>query len=173
MKCWRITKYNPKFRNELGHYQKKEWTSVSDIGKIFEGKQLTVEEYLNTENLYINSIDYFITALKLSGLKVEELEKNKAEIALKQPDNLYLYKMTMLFNSVKNNQFLNIQEVRYISRLILREQLWCKLTYGSTFFVHFGYDYYMYIGCHREYKEIFNKIVKSGLFVEQFESPYI
>lgn len=58
MKCWRITKYNPKFRNELGHYQKKEWTSVSDIGKIFEGKQLTVEEYLNTENLYINSIDY-------------------------------------------------------------------------------------------------------------------
>ena len=31
-----ITKYNPIYRNEFGHYQHDEWTSISDIGKSFE-----------------------------------------------------------------------------------------------------------------------------------------
>ena len=32
---WRITKYNPAFRDERGAYLKDEWTSVSDVGKSF------------------------------------------------------------------------------------------------------------------------------------------
>ncbi len=30
---WRVTKYNPTFRDENGTYIKDEWTSFSDIGK--------------------------------------------------------------------------------------------------------------------------------------------
>ena len=32
---YRITKYNPEFRDEEGRYILDEWTSVTDIGKEF------------------------------------------------------------------------------------------------------------------------------------------
>ena len=39
-------------------------------------------------------------------------------------------------------------------------------------FVHFGYDYYMYIGSNKRFKGIINTIANTGLFIEEFESPY-
>ena len=38
------------------------------------------------------------------------------------------------------------QEVQALAKLTLRNAIWCKLGYKKQFFVHFGYDYYMYIG---------------------------
>ena len=38
------------------------------------------------------------------------------------------------------------QEVRALAKLTLRNAIWCKLGFKKQFFVHFGYDYYMYIG---------------------------
>lgn len=38
------------------------------------------------------------------------------------------------------------QEVRGLAKLTLRNAIWCKLGFKKQFFVHFGYDYYMYIG---------------------------
>ena len=35
MKEYRISKYDPQFRVN-GAYQKNEWTSISDIGKVFD-----------------------------------------------------------------------------------------------------------------------------------------
>ncbi len=40
MKRYRISKYNPTFRTEEGIYEKEEWTSYYDIGKIIAGKTL-------------------------------------------------------------------------------------------------------------------------------------
>jgi len=33
-----------------------------------------------------------------------------------------------------------------VCRLVLREILWCKLESPNGFYIHFGYDYYMYFG---------------------------
>lgn len=52
---WRIIKYNPAFRDERGAYLKDEWTSVSDVGKSFDGEVLTFEEYYKIENAYVAS----------------------------------------------------------------------------------------------------------------------
>ena len=41
---YRITKYNPANRID-GIYITEEWTSFSDIGKIFDGTKLTQTEY--------------------------------------------------------------------------------------------------------------------------------
>lgn len=46
---YRISKYNPQYRNEEGCYTKNEWTSYSDIGTIYEGRKFTKEEYLYVE----------------------------------------------------------------------------------------------------------------------------
>jgi len=51
--------------------------------------------------------------------------------------------------------------------------LWCKLSNGNSF-VHFGYDYYMYVGGIKELKAAELAIInKNGLFVEKMKSPYI
>lgn len=63
MFCWRITKYNPKYRdNNTGYYLKDEWTFYSQIGGEFEGKIFTRKEYLKIEDTYIQSVFLFMDA---------------------------------------------------------------------------------------------------------------
>lgn len=50
MMNYRISKYNPKYRDEHGIYTRDEWTSISDVGEYFNGYEVTMEEYLDTEN---------------------------------------------------------------------------------------------------------------------------
>ena len=44
-----ISKYDIKYRNELGVYLRDDWTSFFDIGKVWEGELLTREEYERVE----------------------------------------------------------------------------------------------------------------------------
>ena len=39
-------------------------------------------------------------------------------------------------------------------------------------YIHFGYDYYMYIGSSNACDNVRIKIQEEGLFVEEFKSPY-
>ena len=64
MKEYRISKYDPQFRVN-GAYQKNEWTSVSDIGKVFDDGVLTFAEYLRVENEYIQ---FCLNAMKAAGV---------------------------------------------------------------------------------------------------------
>lgn len=49
-----IVKYEPQYYDENGAYQKDEWTCFSDVGKEYEGKVVTMEDYLDVENRFIN-----------------------------------------------------------------------------------------------------------------------
>lgn len=40
---WRITKYNPIYRNEKGYYLKDEWSDFSCADHIFGGEKLTID----------------------------------------------------------------------------------------------------------------------------------
>jgi hypothetical protein len=51
----------------------------------------------------------------------------------------------------------------------LRELAWGKITSPGGFYVHFGYDYYMYIGDEGGRLDDFRA---EGLFTESFPSPY-
>ena len=48
-----VCKYDPAFRDEKGAYKKDEWTDFSDIGRAFDGKVFTEEEYYETEDRYV------------------------------------------------------------------------------------------------------------------------
>jgi hypothetical protein len=56
-------------------------------------------------------------------------------------------------------------------RSILREEFWCPLE-GGDCFLHFGWDYYMYVGVPGPCPEACLLATGSGLFVEPFRSPY-
>ena len=49
-----IVKYKPEFYDDNGVYQKDEWTSYYDVGKEYDGKVVSLEEYLDIENRFIS-----------------------------------------------------------------------------------------------------------------------
>ena len=75
MISWRITKYNPKHRNEKDEYQKMEWTSCGDIGKLYDGKEFTLNDYMAVENAYIYIKLLFMKNVEITTLTVKYLEK--------------------------------------------------------------------------------------------------
>ena len=166
---WRITKYNPKNRNTRGAYLINEWTAYSDINKAIDGKLLSYVEYLAVEDAYIDAINLFMICNNLTKLPIDSLEKNRELYR----DLNFSPMMIKIFEQIKSGVELSKNEVEVIARLVLREQLWCKLGTEDTMFVHFGYDYYMYIGSAKKCAKTIQQIQQRGLFVEEFISPYL
>ncbi len=168
---WRVTKYDPDYRDELGRYKKCEWTSFSETGTICNGKKLTIDDYIAIENSYVDAIAAFMDDLEIKSLKVKDLEKKNNKFMPNKDQKLYSEEMVNLYISLQNDYILNVREIKNISRLVLRENLWCTLE-DDIMFVHFGYDYYMYMGSHKICEDAINSIKERGLFVEDFVSPY-
>jgi hypothetical protein len=125
---YRVTKYNPAFRNQYGHYMKDEWTIFKQIGETFSGVVFTSQEYERVEDAYVQVALSFLRESGLSSLKVAGVENAQ--------------KRTLGFS---NDQVLALDRIGEIIRPVLREEYWCRLE-GNEGFLHFGWDYYMYIG---------------------------
>ena len=65
MNYYRISKYDPQYRVN-GIYQKDEWTAICDIGKVYDGKVFTEDEYYRVEQSYIN---FVLGVCKLQGIE--------------------------------------------------------------------------------------------------------
>lgn len=171
MFSYRITKYNPKYRDESGVYLKDDWTPISDIGNQHDELLLTLEEYKKNEDAYINAIILVMNYLQLTHLEVMWLEKPRKTLS---PDIYCSETMSKLFKKISSGMSLDQREISDAARLILREALWCKLEFENKMFVHFADDYYMYIGSFKSLTDsLKNEIEETGLFVEEFESPYL
>lgn len=167
MFCYRITKYNPVQRSAAGSYERNDWTSFSDIGKTYEGEVLTYEKYKTIENAYINTIEAFMICSKTTAMHIKELEKHSSPIQ----SAFYTQEMLNMYDTVNNNMAVELPNINIIAQLALREDLWCKLE-SNNMYVHFGYDYYMYIGCAHPCHGAIEVATKAGLFVELQSSPY-
>ena len=148
---YRITKYNPANRID-GVYMSDEWTSFSDIGKAFDGTILSQDAYLKTEKAYIDCCIELIEKAKISKLHIKQAE---------------YYTENIRFPS----SISNTQEIRQVITACLREQCWLKLV-AKDFFIHFGYDYYMYVGSVLSKETVAETATKFGLFCEETPSPY-
>ena len=88
---WRITKYNPVFRDEDGYYTlEKEWTCPSEIGKIIDEKEFTLDEYLPVEAAYVNTVMTFLSECGLSTLR--DLQLSRIDIS-KEDKSSTLYEI--------------------------------------------------------------------------------
>ena len=154
MNEYRVTKYNPAFRGLGGAYTKDEWTSVKDVGRSFPAGVLTREEYERVENAYVGSALAFLGEAGLTSLRIEGLENTRGE--------------WLLFH---NDSILPLNQVGDVIRRVLREEFWCRLE-GVNGYVHFGWDYYMYIGAPHPCPKAREQKVELGLYVEEFDSPY-
>lgn len=169
---WRVTKYNPKYRDEKGVYLRDEWTSVSEIDRITNSHViLTIQDYISTENRYVEAILDMMSCLNIQKLSISGLEKWGDTLDITNFPSLYSEKMRSLYDQVTNGLWLEKDQISDISRLILREKIWCKLKCDSRMYVHFGHDFYMFIGSEVMCENTINNIEKSGLYVENFISP--
>jgi hypothetical protein len=151
---FRVTKYDPTHRDGRGCYTRSEWTSVSDIGRTFDGVVLIESEYRRVEDAYATAAVAFLREAGVPLLTVAGLE-NHSHTPLQFDDGSPL----------------GLIEIGEVVRSVLREEFWCRLE-GAGAFVHFGYDYYMYVGVARSCPEAAALARQLGLYVETFRSPY-
>lgn len=164
---FRITKYDPKCRNDKGVYEKKDWTSVYDVGKSYEGIEFDFNKYKHMEEVYIRVV---INTMRLNSVDtffITDLEKNDYK---KYPD--FSPEAKEYYDNLKNTQSVPEEKIDLLMKLILRELVWCKLS-ADTMFVHFGYDYYMYIGSAENMENQLQTIVDWGVYPEIAKSPYL
>lgn len=155
---WRVTKYNPMNRDDMGTYLLDEWTSFNDIGKSYQGVKLTISEYEKSEKLYIDAILRFMECNEVENLRIIDLEKYDDENVEK------------VINDIKEAMMLDKEQIKIVAQHVLREKLWCKLVLDELLYVHFGYDYTMYIGSNKKCEKA---IECNKMFVEPFKSPYL
>jgi len=149
MNEYRITKYDPCKRNNEGHYTDlEEWTDYSEVGN-----KVSLDEYEKIENAYIESAFELINDSGCKELKVSGLEDFKNE------------------SNLKEHQIIPSKNIRPILQAILRNKFWCRLESENSF-IHFGWDFYMYIGVSKSNESTIKGIEQRGLFVEKFISPY-
>ncbi len=161
---YRVTKYDISYRrlagwnanneSSTGAYTRSEWTSISDIGRSFDGVLLTPDEYQRVEDAYVAVAISFLKESRLSAVTIEGLECS-------EPFPIPL----------EEGMTIDIRNLPEVVRLILQEKVWCRLNAQNTF-LHFGYDYYMYVGVSRECPKSKQFARNLGLFVENFKSPY-
>lgn len=162
MLYWRITKYDPQYRDNRGAYLKDEWTEYEDIGKTFEGKTLTLEEYLKTEDAYIQAILLFMEDLNIDSLRISCLEKDG-----RRPKRVLVDSIDIV-----NNTYVNKKSIVPIIRLILRGKTWCKFK-AEQMHIDFHSEFYTFIiSIKRPSDSTIKKIEQMGFFVEERESPY-
>jgi hypothetical protein len=167
---WRVTKYNPDFRDENGYYTLiEDWTCPSEIGKIINGKELTLDEYLQVEAAYVNTVIKFIEESGINSLRILKMSQwNISEVDKTSP----LYEADFEQLVLQEDLMVNKNEIRLICKMVLRNLLDCQFYLKGKFFVHFGWDYYMYIGSYVNSSSAIEFATNNGLFVEQIQSPY-
>lgn len=165
---WRITKYNPAYRNAEGHYLRDEWTSASDIGKPFLEEILTLDDYLQVEKAYVDTVMKFLEVYQIESIRLIHLETyGLYDVDKSSP----LYDATFDTIPLAEDMLVTIAQIPIVCKMALREFIHCQLI-TEDFFAQFGYDYYMYIGAISIQQEALQFATKQHLFVEQMTSPY-
>lgn len=151
---FRVTKYDPVYRNASGAYTRNEWTSASHVGLEFGGVMLSEPEYRRVEDAYVATAMALLREAGVPSLAVAGLE-NPAAVPL----------------SFGNGATLCLDEIGAVVRRMLREEFWCRLE-GRDAFVHVGWDYYMFVGVPKASPDAIALARHLGLFTEPFRSPY-
>lgn len=133
-----------------------EWTSIYDVGNIYNGTKLTMPEYERVETEYI---DFVVDVLESSGIKevkVAYIEARKTRCWRK-------------------NKTLNIESARQFIRDCMREYCWGQIA-AKDFIWEPGYDYYMHIGTELSFADVQKIAQERYLFIEEWRevtvAPY-
>lgn len=166
---YEIVKYSPDGYDSNGSYQNEEWTSISDVGRVYPDGTFTFQDYLQVEDRYVNT---FMEIMRISGAKyltVGYIESSHQEIddwysqSVFKVENAQLYAFAETLHQGKR---IFITEIPLVLKLCLRECLFTVLVnLRHKLQIDFGYDYYMHIHTQVDEKIIREIAYRNNLFV--------
>ena len=173
MDWWRISKYDPAFRDENYVYQRDEWTSAADIGRTFDSETLDAEKYLATETAHVEAVRAFMVAASANALTVTSLQSPSEQDyeyleKLSVPDSQELARQ---MRQVHEGDELSGHELDGILRLLLRKVFWCRLVHQQRFIVDVLEYLYVCIGTVAPSERAIAWTRELGLFVEETRDP--
>ena len=166
---WRITKYDPALRDKNDVFLGDDWIMPQELGKTYKGGKLTLtpQEYLKVEGHYVQAAMAFFKQSGVAKLTVKDLQNVKAV-----PEEIEKHGLNEKI-TLHEGQQLGADDIANTVRMMLRELEWCRLEAPDKFFIHIGWDYYMYIGCEIDLPQAIAETERLGLYVEACESPYV
>lgn len=160
-----MTKYDPRFRNSSGQFEKDDWTAISDVGKSFGNQILTLETYLQVEAQYVMAARLFLAHHGCREFVVGDLEQGIELQGLSRDDCRFV---GLELPSPYEREIWGVDRIDVLIRACLRELLWCNLLGNDKpCSVHFGRDYYMYFCPGAMSADLKAQIEAIGLFVWQ------
>lgn len=169
---YNISKYNPVFRDSNRRYMKEDWTAISDVGKTFDGKTLTSEAYIATEDSYVKAIQTIFNFFNLEYLNVCDVRKsfgdNQFRDLISKRKIKYTTDILEMYGAVEKMEKLEYKDLDSIIRLLLREDIGAKISYPRKLKIFICYDYLMGIHSSRSIEAVIPAIEALGLFVEEF-----
>lgn len=170
MKKYRISKYSPIYRNNSWSIREDTWTSIFDIGKLFDGILFTANDYIITEKAYISTIDDILNYWNVNNLYLIDIEiDDELEVYTSLKEKIDFSKEESAFlKKTKYIKIVNRKEITYAIKLILRECFWAKLQDKIT--IEFGYDYYIYVTCEYIPLKIIEKAMLNKIFIEDISN---
>ncbi|WP_411342696.1 hypothetical protein ACE3MZ_13605 [Paenibacillus sp. WLX1005] len=152
-------------------YLKKDWTSISDIGKSFENELLTTESYKKSEDSYIKAIIMAMEYLHIPFLSVNNILRSfscERFVEMREDCELYSQDIIEMYNQVKDGDKLYIGQVDSFCRLLLREDIGSDIFYPRRMKIFIGYDYLMGFHTSKSMDTIIPFIEQLNLFVEKY-----
>lgn len=165
-----IVKYSPQNYNSDGVYTADEWTSRCDVGKCYNEKSFTLEEYLNVEQHYIAVVISVMKATNCKYMTIQYLEADKEDIVSGIKSSKFYDIDSPLLNSISllnEKRRIHINKLPDIMRLALREYLYVELCNKEhRLQVEFGYDYYLKISCLLDNETLNNLVQRENLYLD-------
>ena len=164
-----IVKYAPSGYNKDGIYTSDDWTSISDIGKSFNGKILSVKDYLKVEEQYVKTVLMIMSALDCEYLAIEYIEINQDKMA----NDIEIYRkkygvsITGTLPKLKKGTRLSRINAPNVLRLCLRELCYIVFSCKSKELeLYFSYDYYLNVKCPIDRNTLSQIVKKNNLYLD-------
>lgn len=167
MKKYSITKYSRTISS------KEEWTSISDIGKIYDGFILDEKEYKKVEDSYVRAVLEVASYMGIEYFRIKnvfrwkDLRKDiKGNTIL---EKLYSQSMLKIYEGITNESIINKETLCDLLRLELREDIGGLLYVPYRLKIFIGDDYMMGVHVSKSLENIFEKISNLGLNIYQYK----
>ena len=144
-----IVKYKPEYYDENGVYQKEEWTNYSDIGEMYEGRIVTMADYLDVENRFIDITRAILEAAGCSYITLGYVEARRRK-------------------GLKEGMRVRVQEIDSFLRLALRGKAYIVFINRSKG-VQFDFSndvLYMHLNCPIPDNELRTIVESRGLYLD-------
>jgi hypothetical protein len=153
---YRITKYDPALRDASGAYTGNDWSMFDQIGETSDGEPLTLSSYLAVEADHLVALASFVEESGTLRVVAEDVENRGGDFRVEEGAELS-----------------PIEAVEAV-RQMLREEGWCRLVDADRFYVHVGWDYFVYVGTAKPCEQSVALAEERELFVDRdFPSPYL